>query len=42
VLFSREQPLEQIPQQIMDRYYPTGDPHTAYYGQIVDAYIIEE
>ena len=41
VLFKREQPIADIPVDIQNRYYATGDAHTAYYGQIVNAYIAE-
>ena len=44
VLYRQDQVLEEIPQQIRDRYYgrggDAGDFHTAYIGQIVDAYMI--
>lgn len=40
VIFRQDQPLQSIPGDIQDRYYAKGDPHTAYYGQIVGAYII--
>ena len=41
VIFKQDQPLEKIPSDIIDRFYPKGDAHTAYYGQIVGAYIAE-
>ncbi len=40
VLYQQDQVLEKIPQDILDRYYPDGDYHTAYYAEILDAYII--
>lgn len=44
VLFTQEQDASQLPQDIQERYYPgcPQDLHVAYYGQIVDAYILEE
>lgn len=42
VLYQQEQDKSQIPADILDRYYPDGDLHTAYIGQIVNAYILEE
>ena len=39
VLYRMEQTLDTIPQDIIDKYYPNGDFHYAYYGQIVGAYI---
>ena len=41
VLYRMEQTLDTIPQDILDRYYPNGDHHYAYYAQIVGAYIAE-
>ena len=41
VLYRMEQTLDTIPQDITDKYYPNGDFHYAYYGQIVGAYIAE-
>lgn len=51
VLYKQEQDLTALPQDILDRYYPQDIPgdnpgsnrdcHTAYYGQIVSAYMIE-
>lgn len=45
VIYRNEQPVENIPQEILNRYYPemagVRDHHIAYYGQIVSAYIIE-
>lgn len=42
VLYTQDQDLSGIPEDILARYYPDGDAHTVYYGQIVNAYIIEE
>lgn len=41
ILYRMEQTLDTIPQDILDKYYPKGDFHYAYYGQIVGAYIAE-
>lgn len=47
VLYQQDQDPAAIPDDIIKRYYPpfhsdgSGDFHTAYYAQIVDAYIIE-
>ncbi len=41
VLYQQDQVLERIPQDILDRYYQDNDYHTAYYAEILDAYIIE-
>ena len=41
VLYRMEQTLDTIPQDILDRYYPNGDFHYAYYAEIVGAYIAE-
>ena len=52
VLYKQKQVLENLPDDIVKRDYPQDvdgtavgsnrDPHTAYYGKIVAAYIIEE
>ena len=46
VLYQQDQVLENIPEDIRERFYShgkdSGDFHTAYIGQIVDAYIIKE
>ncbi len=43
VLYQHEQDLKQLPQDLQDRFYAEGDrPHTAYYGEIVGAYLIED
>ncbi|MBE6934322.1 MAG: flavin reductase family protein [Ruminococcaceae bacterium] len=46
VLYRNPQPVAELPQAILDRYYPekngVRDFHYAYYGEIVGAYIISE
>ena len=42
VIYKQDQPLSAIGEDIQRRYYAQGDPHTAYYGQILSAYRIEE
>ena len=42
VIYKQDQPLSAIGEDIISRYYSQGDPHTAYYGQILNAYIIED
>ena len=42
VIYKEEQDLSRIPADIISRYYPEGDHHHVYYGQIVGAYIIED
>ena len=46
VLYQQDQVLSAIPEEIISRFYTrgtdVGDFHTAYIGQIVDAYIIKE
>lgn len=47
VIYKQEQDLSQIPEDILQRFYPTEestgrpDGHTVYYGEILDAYLIE-
>lgn len=47
VIFQQDQDESILPKELYDRYYPAteanpnGDYHTAYYGQILNAYIIE-
>ena len=46
VIYKQEQDISAIPQQIIERFYPDDasgkkDGHTAYFGQIVGAYIAE-
>ena len=46
VVYQQDQVLENMPEDVLKRYYgkgtDVGDYHTAYIGRIVDAYIIEE
>jgi flavin reductase (DIM6/NTAB) family NADH-FMN oxidoreductase RutF len=52
VIYKQQQDLSAIPQDILDRYYPVEedtlhpgsdrDYHIAYYGEIVNAYMIEK
>ena len=48
VIYQQEQDLCQMPQSVIDRFYPpfgeqkVPDMHTAYYGEIVNAYLIQE
>ena len=41
VIYKQEQIKEAIAPDALARYYPEGDFHTAYYGQITDAYSVE-
>ena len=51
VLYSQQQDISRLPEEIRNNAYPQDidgsnpmanrDPHTAYIGQIVDAYIIK-
>ena len=44
VLYRQNQSLEQIPPEVLDRFYrgeDAGDYHTAYIARIVDAYVLE-
>lgn len=47
VIYRQEQDICQMPQSVVDRFYPpfaeqmTPDMHTAFYGEIVNAYLIE-
>lgn len=41
VIYKQDQIKEAITPDALARYYPDGDFHTAYYGQITDAYIVE-
>ena len=41
VIYRQRQENDQIPQDLFNRYYPAGDYHTAFYGEIVSAYVIE-
>ena len=42
VIYQQEQPIDPIPEDAKKIFYPHGDAHTAYYGEIVNAYLIEE
>ena len=48
VIYQQKQDLSQIPQSVIDRFYPAvnesgfRDYHIAYYGEIVNAYLIEK
>ena len=46
VVYRNSQPTENLPEGILDRYYPAKDGkrdfHYAYYGEIVGAYLIKE
>lgn len=48
VIYQQKQDLSQIPQSVIDRFYPAvnesgfRDCHIAYYGEIVNAYLIEK
>lgn len=47
VIYRQEQDISQMPRSVSDRYYPpfgernAPDMHTAFYGEIVNAYLIE-
>lgn len=42
VIYRRDQDTALMPEAIRDRMYTDDTVHTAFYGEIVDAYIIEE
>ena len=42
VIYRQDQDEKAIQPEDIARYYPQGDFHTAYYGQVLDAYIIED
>ena len=48
VIYHQEQDIRQMPQSVVDRFYPpfglkkVPDMHTAFYGEIVNAYLIEQ
>lgn len=42
VLYRQDQDPAQIPCNLLKSYYPQQDYHTAYIGEIVNAYILEE
>ena len=41
VIYKQKQENDKIPADLFSRYYPAGDFHTAFYGEIVGAYIAE-
>lgn len=41
VIYRQRQENDKLPADLFDRYYPAGDFHTAFYGEIVSAYVIE-
>ena len=45
VLYSQDQALDAMPREVVERFYgrgtDQGDFHTAYIGQILDAYVLE-
>ena len=41
VIYRQRQENDKIPADLFGRYYPAGDFHTAFYGEIVSAYVIE-
>ena len=48
VIYSQQQELNRLPQTVIDRFYPAvgeedfRDGHIAYYGEIVNAYLMED
>lgn len=52
VVYKQDQDLSKLPQEFRDKFYPANQPsdfhganqdlHTVYYGEIVNAYILEE
>ena len=48
VIYKQQQDLTRLPQEIIERFYPVVDEsgfrdyHIAYYGEIVNAYLIQE
>ena len=41
VIYRQRQENDKIPADLFNRYYPAGDFHTAFYGEIVSAYVID-
>ena len=41
VIYKQKQENDKLPAALFDRYYAGGDFHTAFYGEIVGAYIAE-
>lgn len=42
IIYRQDQDCRKLPESIQNQYYPNGDPHTEYYGKIVNAYILKE
>lgn len=42
ILYKQQQDPAAIPDDVKTAHYPTGDYHTAYIAQIVDAYLLED
>lgn len=42
VIFEQVQPIKSIYHGLSSKFYPTEDPHIAYYGQILKAYILDD
>lgn len=42
IIYKQDQDPAAIQKELIHRYYPTGDFHTAYTGQIVAAYILDD
>ena len=42
ILYRQEQVISQMAQEDQARFYAAGDVHTAYYGQVTAAYILED
>lgn len=46
VIYTQRQKEQRLPEELRDRYYPVigdhTDAHTAYYGEIVNAYLIKD
>ena len=40
VLYKDEQDESRLPEDLRERYYATDAPHTAYYAEIVSAYLL--
>lgn len=40
VIYRQTQAVASMPEDVQSRYYADGDEHTAYYGEIVSAYLI--
>lgn len=42
VIYRSEQNISDLPDDVQQRYYADGDHHYVFYGEIVNAYLIEE